>query len=98
MEHFGLGRYGDPVNYNGHLQGLNNLRMTLKRGGIFYLSVPVGPLRLEFNADRVLSIGNLLKLFARRYFIDEFSFVEDQGALHENVPVIGVDIRDTFGC
>ena len=33
LEHFGLGRYGDPVNYNGYLLGLDNLYLILKKGG-----------------------------------------------------------------
>ena len=38
LEHFGLGRYGDPVNYDGYLLGLNNLWAMLKKGGKFYFS------------------------------------------------------------
>jgi len=30
IEHFGLGRYGDGVNYDGYLLGLNNLYLMLK--------------------------------------------------------------------
>src|ERR1035437_3391551 len=40
IEHFGLGRYGDPVDYFGHLKALENLYKILQRGGKFYFSVP----------------------------------------------------------
>ena len=33
LEHFGLGRYGDPVDYDGYVLGLNNLHRVLKRHG-----------------------------------------------------------------
>ena len=37
MEHFGLGRYGDTICYNGHVIGLRNItRMLKSRGGYIY--------------------------------------------------------------
>lgn len=53
LEHFGLGRYGDPVDPHGFKSGLINMTQLLKKDGIFYLSVPVGHDRVEFNANRV---------------------------------------------
>jgi hypothetical protein len=35
IEHFGLGRYGDPINVNGHLKGLENMHQVLKPGVSF---------------------------------------------------------------
>lgn len=98
MEHFGLGRYGDPINDDGHLFGLNNLHCILQKGGKLYFSVPIGPQRVEFNAHRVFSIRYLLEYFASKYCIDYFSFVDDQGNLHENVPIKEDDIQNNFGC
>lgn len=98
LEHFGLGRYGDPVNYDGHLLGLDNLHRILKPGGTLYLSAPIGPQRIEFNAHRVFSMGYLLEHFADRYRIDRFSFVDDRGDLHENVPLAEAEVQGNFGC
>lgn len=53
LEHFGLGRYGDPIDPEGHLKGFANMVALLKPGGTFYLSVPIGRERVEFNANRV---------------------------------------------
>lgn len=53
LEHFGLGRYGDPVDPKGFERGLVNMSALLRDGGVFYLSVPVGVERVEFNANRV---------------------------------------------
>lgn len=53
LEHFGLGRYGDPINPQGHRDGLANLASMLRPGGVLYLSVPIGQERVEFNAHRV---------------------------------------------
>lgn len=98
IEHFGLGRYSDPVRYNGHLLGLNNMYRLLKSGGKFYLSAPIGPQRIEFNAHRVFAIDYLLECFGDKYHIDGFSFVDDRGRLHENVALSAGEVRQNFGC
>ena len=98
LEHFGLGRYGDPVDYDGYLHGLENLGHILKAGGKLYLSVPIGPQRIEFNAHRVFSVAYLLECLAETYRVDSFSFVDDRGALHEDVPLAASDVAADFGC
>jgi len=98
VEHFGLGRYGDPVRYDGYALGLDNLYRMLKEGGKFYVSVPIGPQRIEFNAHRVFSVGYLLKCFEGRYLVDQFSFVDDRGDLHEDVALSESDVQKNFGC
>ena len=75
IEHFGLGRYGDPIDVDGHLKGLQNMHKVLKQGGKFYFSTPIGPQRIEFNAHRVFSMTYLLQIFEPLYHIDYFSFV-----------------------
>lgn len=98
LEHFGLGRYGDPVRWDGYRVGFDNLLTMLKPGGKFYFSVPIGEQRIEFNAHRVFSIAYLLGMFANRLRIDNFSFVDDGGNLHENVEIDGQNIKINFGC
>jgi SAM-dependent methyltransferase len=53
LEHFGLGRYGDPLDPSGFEHGVANMASLLKQDGLFYLSVPIGIERVEFNANRV---------------------------------------------
>lgn len=98
IEHFGLGRYGDPVNYEGYISGLNNLYNILKQGGKLYFSVPIGPQRIEFNAHRVFSVKYLLECFEKKYQIDQFSYIDDQGDLHEDIPLLESNIQTNFGC
>lgn len=61
IEHFGLGRYGDPITPDGHLRGFANLLRMLKPGGRLYISFPIGP-RTEvlFNAHRVFHPAEVL--------------------------------------
>jgi hypothetical protein len=53
IEHFGLGRYGDPINPQGYKRGIVNIAQLLKLGGTLYLSTPIGQERVEFNANWV---------------------------------------------
>lgn len=61
LEHFGLGRYGDNISATGYEQGIKNISMLLKSGGMFYLSVPVGFERVEFNANWIFSPFTIIK-------------------------------------
>lgn len=98
LEHFGLGRFGDPIQYEGHLIALDNLHKLLKVGGKFYLAVPMGRQRIEFNAHRVFSLSYLLSILEPRFRIDFFSFVDDTGALFENVALDERRIAENYGC
>jgi len=98
LEHFGLGRYGDPVRFDGYVVGLGNLAKIVRQGGKFYLSLPIGPQRIEFNAHRVFSVRYLLELVRPRFKIDSFSFVDDQGDLHEGVDLTEREIARDFAC
>ncbi len=98
LEHFGLGRYGDPIDIEGDKKGLENMRKVLKPGGKFYLSVPIGPQRIEFNAHRVFSLAYLLKLLQPHFTIDRYSFVDDEGDLHEDVGLTENQVASNYGC
>jgi hypothetical protein len=98
IEHLGLGRFGDKVIYDGYLLGLNNLRHILKKGGKLYLSVPIGPERIEFDAHRVFSISYLMELFDGKYHIDHFSLVDDNCDLHESIPITETSQLNNYGC
>ncbi len=98
IEHFGLGRYNDPIDSNGHLKGLNSIRRILKSGGTFYFSTPIGPQRIEFNAHRVFSLIYLLDILQKDYEIIHFSYVDDAGDLFENQELSDQNIRTNFNC
>ena len=61
LEHFGLGRYGDPIDPQGYVTGLSNMARLVADDGTFYLSVPVGRARVEFNAHRVFDPRSILE-------------------------------------
>lgn len=98
LEHFGLGRYGDPIDFNGHIKGFNNMHKLLKENGIFYFSVPIGKQRIEFNAHRVFSLVYLLDMFKDKFEIVDFSFVNDEGNLNQCVELTSELIRNNCNC
>ena len=77
LEHFGLGRYGDPVDPIGYIAGFTNMARLLRAGGIFYLSVPIGKERVEFNAHRIFNPSSLVDLATvNGLTLCEFAWVE----------------------
>jgi len=98
IEHFGLGRYNDPIDYYGHLKGIENITKILKTGGIFYFSVPIGPQRVEFNAHRVFSLKYLIDILSPNYTIQSFSYVNDMGDLTENAALTEQSVQSNFSC
>jgi hypothetical protein len=98
LEHFGLGRYGDPVNYEGHLIGWENIKRMLQKGGKLYISVPIGEQRIEFNAHRVFSIKHLLEMIKGHYRIDSFSYIDDKGNLWQDAALTEDAVRNNCSC
>jgi SAM-dependent methyltransferase len=98
IEHFGLGRYGDPVDVNAYLTGIDNLHRLLKVGGKLYFSVPIGPQRVEFNAHRVFSMAYLLQLLEKGFEVDRCSYIDDRGDLHLDIVLTDEAVRENLGC
>lgn len=80
LEHFGLGRYGDELNSNGYMMGLDNLIKILKNDGLFYLSTPVGKERILFNANYIFDIEKLVNYLQNKGLsIVEFYTISNSG-------------------
>jgi SAM-dependent methyltransferase len=79
IEHFGLGRYGDPIDPEGWQKAMLSLQRVLRVGGRLYLSVPVGRERLCFNAHRVFSPRRIVDTLTDLKLVS-FSGVDDDGA------------------
>lgn len=83
IEHFGLGRYGDRLDPDGHLRGLEQLMAMVSAGGRLYFSCPVGDERVEFNAHRILDAGKMLAAFDQGWVIERVAMVrEDRSVIH----------------
>jgi SAM-dependent methyltransferase len=97
IEHLGLGRYGDPININGHLIGLENIHKILKPGGKFYFATPFGPQRIEFNTHRIFNLSYLMEYLIPRYEVLNFAYVDDGNNLHPSVELTSENIKSNLG-
>lgn len=101
IEHFGLGRYGDPIDPRGHLKGFNNLVRMLKQGGTLYISFPIGQSNeVHFNAHRVFHPKDILTWFedGNSLRLERFDYVDDAGNLHQNVDLYATKLDVAWGC
>ena len=96
IEHFGLGRYGDPIDPEAHIKCFRNIQRVMKANGNFYLSVPVSrKCCLVFNAHRVYSPEFIVSTFDSMELI-EFSHTSDIG-LVKNADVSGIGDKYYYG-
>lgn len=85
LEHFGLGRYGDPIDPEACFKCFDNIQKKLKKGGRLYLSVPIGRERLEFNAHRVFYASTILECFQELH-LEELSCTAE-GKIEYNIDI-----------
>ena len=86
LEHFGLGRYGDPIDPDAHLKAFNSIQRVLKPGGNLFISLPVArSCQLIFHLHRIYTPQYVIEHLPQMDLI-EFSLANDKG-LTENVPI-----------
>ena len=101
IEHFGLGRYGDPIDPDGYLRGFQNLVDMLKPGGVLYISFPISKENeVHFNAHRVFHPLDILSwpLDGTSLDLQRFDYVDDQGDLHVEFPLASLTPSVDYGC
>jgi hypothetical protein len=86
LEHFGLGRYGDSIDPKGFERGIVNMAKLLRASGRFYLSVPIGVHRVEFNANRVFDPRLILSIARQNRLNCETLTVVRDGAVQTVFP------------
>ncbi|MCX4377816.1 MAG: DUF268 domain-containing protein [Lachnospiraceae bacterium] len=84
-EHFGLGRYGDPIDPEACFKFFAKAQEKLKTGGKLYIAVPIGQDRVEFNAHRVFYADTIISSFDKLRLV-EYSAVVN-GEIVYNVDV-----------
>ncbi len=81
IEHVGLGRYGDPIDYDGDLKAIKELVRVLRPGGSLLFVTPVGRPRIEWNAHRIYSYEQVVAAFDG-LTLQEFSLIPDDYQAH----------------
>ncbi len=83
-EHFGLGRYSDPIDPTACYVSMESLVRVLALGGRPYFATPIGRERVEFNAHRIFALETILEAFAELRLVS-FSYVDGDDQFHEDV-------------
>lgn len=97
VEHVGLGRYGDPIDPDGDLKAIKELKRVLASGGSLLFVVPIGKPRIQFNAHRIYSY-EMIKEYFDELELKEFSLIpEKSGALIVNATKEQAD-KEQYGC
>lgn len=94
LEHFGLGRYGDPVDPEACFKCFDAIQKKMKKGGHLYISVPVAKERVEFNAHRVFYASTIIDSFPEMELV-EFSCAFGN-SIEYNVDIHKWDNEDGF--
>jgi SAM-dependent methyltransferase len=77
VEHVGLGRYGDAIDYDGDLKAVAELQRVLAPGGQLLFVVPIGAnARIQFNAHRIYTHQQVIDMFSG-LSLKEFAMIPD---------------------
>ena len=96
IEHIGLGRYGDPIDSDGDIKAINELKRVVKNGGSILFVVPVGKPTIVFNAHRIYRASDIVKLFSG-FTLSNFSLVKDNNEYINNASISQADDQK-YGC
>jgi SAM-dependent methyltransferase len=97
LEHIGLGRYGDPVDPDGHLKAAAELSRVLRPGGTLLLGTPVGRERLCFDAHRVFDPESITDALRDLDLVD-FCLIDDAAQRVQESASFEAARRCDYGC
>lgn len=100
IEHIGLGRYGDDLDYDGDMKAIDELKRVTAKGGNLIIVLPLGAeSKIAFNAHRIYKHVDVMKLF-RGFKLKEFALISDNknenGLIYQ--PSEDVLNRQKYGC
>ena len=78
IEHFGLGRYNDPIDPEACFKCFDAIQSKMRKGGMVYLSVPIGKEHVEFNAHRVFYASTIKDSFPKMKLLEFSSAYKDK--------------------
>ena len=99
VEHVGLGRYGDPIDYDGDLKAVEELKRVVSSQGDLLFVVPLaGEARIQFNAHRIYTYAQVLEMF-RGFELIEFSLITNVGGAELIINASESEANaQTYGC
>lgn len=100
VEHIGLGRYGDPLDPDGDMKAIAELKRVIAFGGNLLFVVPIGGKpKIMFNAHRIYSYKQIIKYFNDLELI-EFALIPDYPSSDGIILDATKEMADkcTYGC
>lgn len=96
IEHIGLGRYGDPIDPDGDIKAINELKRVAKVNGSILFVTPVGHPKIVFNAHRIYHPNMITELFYG-FEMKQFSLITDQNDFIEGA-TLEEAAKQNYGC
>jgi len=100
IEHIGLGRYGDPIDPDGDLKAIAELKRVLSHGGNLLFVVPVGKdAKIMFNAHRIYTYNQIVSYFYD-FELVVFSLIMDDPKLDDFIEHADPKLTEqcNYGC
>lgn len=98
VEHIGLGRYGDPIDPDGDIKAINELKRIVKKGGNLLFVTPIGKPKIMFNAHRIYSYEMIMEAMIG-FTLKEFSMIYDNHDFINNANPDDVKLQNyACGC
>jgi hypothetical protein len=96
IEHVGLGRYGDPIDPEGDIKAIGELKRVIALNGSLLIVTPVGKPRIQYNAHRIYSF-EMIREYFREFELLDFSVILDNGQFINDADP-GLVAKQAYGC
>ena len=98
LEHFGLTRYGDEFDLDGHIKGLENMSKLLKSNGTLYLSLPVGKKNIIcYNAHRIFTLKEVINFIKSEYVVEEVIVIDENNNINYDINNDDFNVNFDYG-
>lgn len=97
VEHVGLGRYGDKIDYDGDLKAIEELKRVVIPNGNLLFVVPIGGVaKIIFNSHRIYNYQQVINSF-ENFELMNFALITDNNEYKPESSKIDADRQD-YGC
>ena len=97
IEHLGLGRYGDFLDFEADKKAAAEISRVLRPGGFLFLVTPTGIPAIHFNAHKVYGKSEIQHMF-KNFNLVEFSFLKELKGGIINQPSQSLIESENYGC
>jgi SAM-dependent methyltransferase len=98
LEHFGLGRYGDDIDFDADRAAMAEMARVLRPGGllVFSTTITAGPPQVVYNAHRIYDHGTIREMCAPLVPEEELFFSHARGFCAKEALSKGPEVWDVY--